>query len=283
MDFRLNGSIGLTVSPATATQPWEVEANLNTSLHQFQLDNQKLLSVKPLHKTFEIPKIQLDGSIIVNPSGIRPVNLVASLPHTKLRATGKIDFKTGYDLYVNGPARLEDLYQIAENDVRGKGTVNVRVHGVPPQVKVDIDADIKDGYYLGLNLGDVKGRITWDDDSDQLSFQNIQISKATTFYSLDGALDLGQTDTLNLGIQINRGNVQDVIQVFKNITTPLSWFPQTLSGPVSGAVRITGGIQFSQMQILANLNGKDWEYWASDLKKFNSKGAMIEARISSVS
>ena len=40
-------------------------------------------------------------------------------------------------------------------------------------------ADLKEAQYLGLALGELKGRITWDDGKDRLVFSKVDLKKKT--------------------------------------------------------------------------------------------------------
>src|SRR5207244_12393389 len=94
----------------------------------FRRDNQRLGQVKPRRRVLRVPRITLDGSVKIDPGGIRPDALV-QLPRTRFKVGGKIDLKTGYDFTATGPVNLADLGEIAENPIRGEGTLALHVHG----------------------------------------------------------------------------------------------------------------------------------------------------------
>jgi hypothetical protein len=279
LDFRISGTIGTLFIPPQKNKPWEVRADVNASLDSFLLDNQKYKRAKPVSTVFRIPKIKLSGPVVINSSEIRPVNLVVSLPHSSVSASGKIDFKTGYDIYGIGTLNLEDLNQIAENDIRGQGTIAVHVHGPAKSVLVDVDVDMKDAFYLNLFLGKFKGRIVWDDDPQYLVLNRIQITQGSTKISLDGKLDLGpNTDTVDLNIGVSEGDIKELTSVFRNFTQKLSWFPHDLSGPVNGDIRVSGGIQFAKLKIKSKLNGVNWERWGERFKTVSLVGGYDQGK-----
>jgi hypothetical protein len=272
LDTRLNGTAALSIQPPSREKGWEIQAKVDGSLDQFLLDNQKLNQTKKTTAIFKIPKINLNGEVLVDSSGLRPQGVWVSLPHSKLKATGKIDFVKGYDLLGTGTVTLSDIGQIAETDVRGQGTVNVHVHGPAAQVIADVDAELKDAVYLNLLFGDMKGRLTWDDDPSHLIFSKVSATKLSSTYEVEGMLDLSNADTIDLHAKVQQGNIQDFIQIFKNLTSNLSWFPQKLMGPMSGEVDITGGISLSKLQIIANVSGSNWDYWGERFKSVQLVG-----------
>ena len=272
LEFRLTGSTFLEFLPSTGKKSWEVRGELTTSLDQFQLDNQRYQMNKPLSAVFRIPKINLKGLVVVNSKGIYTSHLSVSLPHSSLSLNGKIDFQTGYDLQAVGNVNLGDLGEIAENAVRGEGAVTVVVKGPPERVVVDIGTDIQNAYYLNLSLGHVKGRLAWDDDPSRLIFGQVEIDKGGTLCSLNGALDLKSADAVNLDVQILRGDIHSLIEIFEYLVKPLSWFPSQLKGNVRGTLKVMGGLSFSSLQIISTLEGMNWDYYGERFRSVHLRG-----------
>ena len=296
LDFRATGDVQATFNPPTDSEDWSIQAKLGLGVAEFRLDNQRLGKDKPMHGVLKVPKIQLTGDVTVDPSGVAPdVNI--SLPNTKLHVVGTIGSQ-GYDLKGNGAINLKDIGEIAENPIQGTGTLEASVHGPSSRVFIDFDTDLKDAYYLNLELGDLKGRITWDDDPQYLIFKKVVCTKGRSTYIGDGMFDLGQKDTVDLKVSIPTGNIQDMTRVFDPITKALFWFPRSLNGPVTGDVKIFGGLGMDQLKIATRLNGTNWEfvgerfrtvtliggydrgkYYISDLRAIKNTGA-ISANIS---
>lgn len=272
MDFRINGKLDATFVPPTARQSWEVQADLSTFMDRFQLDNQRYLKNRPLKKVFDIRKLKLEGSVAINSSALKVNNVLLTLAHSKFKTYGKIDFKTGYDLFVNSSVNLEDVVQIAENDIHGAGTLNAHIRGPATHVFIDMDADLKDAKYLNLDLGNLKGRITWDDGPQFLIFSKIQLRRGETPYAVDGVLEFGQLDKVDMNVKVDQGNIQDFIQIFGFLTRDISWFPHELRGSLSGEMKVRGGLDLSALEILAHLNGRDWDYWGERFKSVHLSG-----------
>lgn len=291
LDLRLTGSVDATFRPkvllsgrgevqsdtqrSRAPSPlkddlkdesWQLEAVVDLIAEGFQLDNQRYLKKKPLSKVFQVPKVGLKGPLIVNKREFRPMNLVVSLPETRLSTTGKLDFKTGWDLYGTGPMNLADLNEIAENKSIGKGFVAVHVHGPASRTLVDLDADFKGASYLDLDLGDFKGRITWDDDPSYLIFHQILAKKNSTRYEVNGMVDVGLNDRVNLTAQVSQGDIQDFIVIFKKLVDQIGWFPKDLVGPVKGTIEVAGGLALDKLKVMATFNGQNWVRWNEKFK-----------------
>ena len=272
LDFRLNGIVQAAFIPGQSQKPWKLRVDLNSVLEEFQLDNQRHQQEKIMKIVFKIPKINLNGSLLVNEGGIQPIGLLVTLPHTKLRLDGKLDFKSGYDLLAHGNISLKDLGQIAENDIRGDGLLNLHVYGPSSSVLVDIDADLQEAYYLRLFLGGLKGRMTWDDDPSRLFFKGVEVAHQSTRFKVDGVLDVGKVEQVTLKVGFRDGNIQDLIQVFGNLTQSLDWFPQKLNGLVSGSIDLSGGLSYADLKVLTELEGTNWEYWNERFKTVHLVG-----------
>ena len=272
LDFRLNGETHLTFKPKDSGKSWEIHADLKNWLEDFQLDNQRYKKMIPVRPVFQIPKIFLDGQVVVDSTGIRANHLDISLPHSVLRTSGKFDFSKGYDLTALGNLELDDLGKISGNEIHGKGGANIHVHGLPVGVLVDVDLDVKGGQYLNLALGSILGRITWDDHNARLIFSKAHLKRGETEYSVNGTIDVGAADQINLDVQVPRGDIQDFIQIFGRLTQNLSWFPHSLNGPFEGALQVRGGLSFPKLVVTSEMEGKDWELYGEKFRTVHLVG-----------
>jgi autotransporter translocation and assembly factor TamB len=270
--FKASGPIEAWIAPPAAKRPFSLKAQLKLKIDDFLLDNQKLTQNRPQHRIFKIPTFSLEGPLVIDGTGIHPEGITLEVARTKLKLAGGIHFEKGFDLYGSGTANLADLGEVAENTIRGEGQVAVHVHGPAQRLMIDVDVDAKNAYYIHLNLGDIKGRITWDDDHNYLFLHKMSATKGATEYGVDGRLDLGKSDSIALKATIGKGNIQDFIQIFAELTQNLWWFPQSLSGPFTGELDIDGGIDLKELQILGRLNGNSWDLLGERFAKVTMLG-----------
>jgi hypothetical protein len=278
LDFRLSGPVDAVLVPATnaSGKNWSVQAKVAFEIQEFQLDNQVYQTERPLHRVFKVKKFNLSGPLSIDSEGLKVNNVLLSLDRTRLTVNGSVGPKNGYDLYGQGPANLADLGEIAENPVRGEGTLAVHTHGPASAVLVDVDTDLKDAFYLNLNLGDVRGRITWDDDPDNLIFSHVQAIKGETPYSLSGTVYLGAQDKIDLDADFPTGNIHDVSAIFDNLVRDVWWFPSSLSGVVQGKIKITGGVNLSRISILSEMTGSNWLLLGERFRKVSIRGGYVK-------
>ncbi|MGK5084970.1 translocation/assembly module TamB domain-containing protein [Bdellovibrionota bacterium FG-1] len=261
LDLRASGPVTIEFRPATDGDPWELEAKVALRVEDFQLDNQHLGKVKPLHKILHVPKISVEGNVIVDSNAIRTPSLTVSTGTSSFKGVGEVVFKAGYDLVFSGQANLQDVGQLAENDIRGTGSLVAHVHGPSSALLVDFDTDLKDAEYLKLRLGDLKGRLTWDDGHDHVILSKLIGHRGLTTYLGDGNIDLSEgKDTIEMEVKIPPGQIQDVIPVFDQLTSDLWWFPHALTGATHGEVKISGGVSMDRLVVQANLLGEEWAY-----------------------
>lgn len=275
LDLRVSGPVAATFRPAHGGKSWALDASVGLDIERFQLDNQKLYQSKPLFKILAVPKIRLDGDISIDRTAVHLTEVaVSSGPATAFSGGGKIDFKSGFDLSFVGSADLKDVGQIAENDIRGKGDIAVHVGGPLSSVMIDFEPEIEEVSYLRLHFGSLEGgKITWDDGTNRLLFSGIEAKRGNTSYAAEGVVDLGKgKDTIELGVRVPIGDVQDMMGVFDEMTQELWWYPRTLTGPLHGDARVTGGLSLDKLIVSARVNGSDWQQWGERFSAIQLQG-----------
>ena len=132
-----------------------------------------------------------------------------------------------------------------------------------------------------MAFGDLKGRITWDDDRNRVILTGIQAQRGETRYRGEGLIDLDKDkDTIALKIAFEDGELQDLLPVFAVLTDDLWWFPRSLAGEVSGAVTVDGGIRLNRLGVHAQVTGHDWLYLGERLKEVSLRGGYDKGRYS---
>jgi hypothetical protein len=274
IDARITGTLNANYTPAVSgAQPWGLKAGVDFAVEDFQLDNQRWGQEKPLKRVLKFHGLKLKGPVVLNASGANFDGFELDLARTKLMVMGSITQKNGFELTGQGPANLADFEELAQSPIAGEGSLKIHVHGLSSRVLIDFDTNVKQASYLHLKLGSLDGRITWDDDPSYLIFDHVKAVQGQTPYSVNGRLDLGTADTINLDVDIPpNGNIYDVTQLFDYFTKDLWWFPRTLSGPVEGSAKLTGGISMSQLMIATDLIGSGWDYLGERVRKVTLHG-----------
>lgn len=272
LDARFTGSAHVSLKLPSEGSAWQLQSHLKLKVEQFALDNQRLQKIKPLTTIFKAPLIELDGDMEVNSRQITFNQTVLSLPRTRLKGGGKIDFKTGFGLHFSGAARLEDLGQIAENQVRGDGSLDIHVTGPFARALVNVDADLQDVYYLKLHLGNLKGRIVWDDDPNELLLQHIQATQGKMHYNGDGRLVFALNDSVQIKVLVPDGNMTDLFTIIQDPTASLTWLPRSLKGTFQGGVDVSGGLKFSQLKLLTQVHATHLEYLGEKFRSAKIEG-----------
>ncbi len=275
IDARVSGKVGLTIG----RKPSWLRAALGLELADFQVDNQKLGKSRPLKRVLRVPKLRLEGSVHVDPSGLRAEELVLALPATRFTANGKLDFASGFDLRVAGPVDLADLGQLAENDIRGVGTLSAHLRGPRSRLMIDFEPALRSAEYLGLKFGDlVRGKISLDEDPMDLFFEGVQVERGGTRYAVGGKVALGDVEAIDLTALISRGDMSEFIPVFDRLTSGLWWFPSSLAGEMRGEVRVHGGLGLDALIVDGALEGSGWDYLGERISTVSLKGGYDRGR-----
>jgi translocation and assembly module TamB len=271
MDFKLSALVDVHYH---RDKSWSVKTKITEGMiDRFKLTNQRLGLTKPMRRVLDIQKLAIDEALLaIDPTGVTLENVNLRLPRSKLHATGKVDGKTGYDLKIQSQIDLEDFGILSENEIRGKGEMRTHVHGPSSRAFLDFDVDLKDALYLNLNLGSLKGRITWDDDPQHILFTNVALEKGRTSYRASGVLDVGKNDSAKLKFDITRGDLRDFVRIFDYLIKDLWWFPSALNGPMTGSIDVTGGLSLDDLKVSTNINGVSWEFYGERFKSVQFVG-----------
>lgn len=261
LDFRASGKVKVSLENLEKKKDLLVQTDLDLTIDNFILDNQKRDIKKPLTRVFSVPKLRLVGKSKIDDSAFTPEDMNLFIGESKLVVGGNIGFGSGYNLKARGDTfNLASIGSISDTKIIGAGKLDVHVHGPTEDVRIDIDADLKDTSYLNLNLGSLKGKISFLDARNQIEFTKVQLSQGTTQYIGNGLLDVGKIEKANLDFTITKGEFQDLTLIFDHLVKKISWYPTELSGFVSGEVQVRGGLSMSELIIKSDLKFKDAEY-----------------------
>lgn len=285
LGLRATGSIKATITPARHDiAQSRVALEYALKMPEFALDNQKIGKNRPLKRTVVTKELSVEGKAEIQPkTGVTLSDLRVSMPNIKFIGKGRIG-SGGTDIQVVGPVDLSDVRVLAESEIQGKGMVSFRVKTNESGAILDWDFDLSDAKYINLNFGDVKGKISLDEDKDYLSFENIRGKKGITAYSGEGAIDLDK-DKMGFKIDVGKGDIQDLMQIFDHLVSRVSWAPKGVQGETQGTISVSGGTGSDEMIVIADLRGDDWSWASERFRKVSlhggyDRGAFFADRVS---
>lgn len=265
---------------------FKLHANNDFYIKDFVFDNQKLNIKKPVKVLFAIPNLNLKSTTIVSNNGFILEKAEGKLPNSTFVASGKINSKDGFDLDINGNVNFKDLGKLGAFDIEGVGPLHWTVKGVKPDVMFTFEADMKEAKYLNLNLGNVKGKVIYDDNKEYLYFKNLFSNQGKIEATANGYIDLGNTDTIDINVKVPKGSVQDFAQMFSFfINKSLPWYPYELTGLLNGDIKVSGKTSMDQLVVLGDMNVSNINYQyelfkQGKLRAGYDKGAFVARNVS---
>ncbi len=261
----LNGQVDL----ATAKGRLEMKPDLD--IRGFQFTNQKYKINRPMFHILKPKETLKVKGLLALRSGTGKLEL--NQVHVDMRKThflgnGSISGKEGFDIHVKGDVDLAEMDQIAQVPIRGSGTLETHIRGSTKGVIIDFDSNLKNAEYVNVAIGELTGRVTYDQLADELRFSGIRAHQGKTFYSLqEGFVDLSDASEIRLPFTIHNGRVPDLDRMLHHYTHKISWYPHDLDGEVHGNVLIRGQTAFPKMVIEGKIEGVDWKYFGERSRK----------------
>ncbi|MBI3535879.1 MAG: hypothetical protein HY072_10395, partial [Deltaproteobacteria bacterium] len=265
-NFRASGPVHLIYKTnKKENEAWTLQSKIKLKLDEFQLDNQDYGKKKLLKRILNIQDVILVGDIQINSQGIQVKDLSLDLPKTHFQLGGGFNFTSGFDLTAVGNVHLQDVKHIAEIEIFGDGKLKTHVIGPLSGVAIHFEHELTDARYLNLNFGNINGKIIYDIGKSELKISQVEATKGATVYSVDGRVDF-KADKVDIKTKIQKGTVQDLVVVFEDLTKLVSWFPKKLIGKLKGSADIYGGLDLSQLEVLSQIEGEQWEYAGEKFK-----------------
>lgn len=278
LNFRFSGSSEVLVDTGVVNKRWSVQSKINFRIPNFQLDNQSLGRVKKLSRIVNVNNLQIVGDVFTDATGVSLQQVKLSLPNTQFLANGKIDFKTGYDLRVVGKTDLKDIETLAEVPIVGQGDLSATVKGPTSHVLIHFDTDLQKTEYLNLNLGSIKGRITYDDKDQFVAFDLVDVLQGRTRLKPAGRVHVGEKDQAALQFTFNNGTIEDLNQIFDRLSRDLWWFPRSVAGDASGTISVRGPLDINHLKVFGQLQGKIWDFYGEKFKDVTLNGGYDSGR-----
>lgn len=271
LDARWSGKMEFDFNPDRASKIWSLMAKVDLSAPSLVYDNQRMGQTKSYNAAVRVKEPRIFGSLSVDSNGIDVNGFTVALPHSKFEAIGKVDFKQGVDIRLNGPVDMDDVLLIAGNPIGGKGDLKTHVQVHEGKLLLEFQPQLAGARYLNLDLGDLTGIVRLDDDRSVVEFKDIAIKRKRTRYGGGGVIDIGR-DTIDMNFQVYEGNINDFIGVFQVMTSKLNWFPESLTGEFTSTIRVAGDLDFDRLSATGIIQGHDWDFQGERLSEVNFRG-----------
>lgn len=230
-----------------------------------------------MHGLLQTSAIKVQGQVSADAREFRADAVELQMANSKVQVQGKVDFETGYDLRGSGKVDLKDIGTLSEQPILGHGNLAVQVVGPAKNVLIHFDVDAQETEYLHLALGALKGRITWDDGTNQVLFPGAELSKGRTRYLGKGQIDAGDIEKIDLDFQVT-GDIEDLIQVFEYKRKTSVGFRTRSQVGIKGPITVRGGLDLASLKVLTSLQGWDWDYWGERLSTVSAAGGFDGGR-----
>lgn len=272
--FKVFGKLDADLTLPKDPTLWSLATSMSLSIRDFQLDNQHAGKPAPMRKLLDLKEIKLSGKTVINGKAVQIGPLEIGVGEkTRFHAeSGVIDFKKGFNVPINGPVDLSEIGILADRKIKGTGNLRTMLGGGIDTFKLIFDADLKDTDYLDLALGDVKGQIWYDDKLNVLGFDRMQVATGRTKISGGGKLYFENGGKIDLRFPVSEGTTQDLFSIFSEMTKTLSWLPRSMTGDLTGVVKISGGLDFETMEVESEVDGQNWDYLGERFKSVRFQG-----------
>lgn len=266
VEANLNGMIKASVALDKVGEKMRLRSlqlDPQLQIHDFHLNNQVYGKVRKRKDIIAVKQMDLAAQIKLQDGVATISNGSLTLPTGKIAVQGNVTDKNGWDL--KGSTDEIDLGKelghIAEIPATGAGALSIHVQGPADKVMLHFDVDLEDVKYVNFDLGSVFGRITYDDDKSILYLKKIEAVKNESQYTLDGLVDVGDTDKIDLQTHFSDTRPDDLFSIFAVQLKKLTWIPHGMTGLLQGDAHVGGGYN-------------DWE------KTLNVKATLSGAKLS---
>lgn len=241
----MNGSVEVAISINDKGQKPTVDGLRFLSkldLSKVQLTNQTWGKDRPRKVIFEIPRVKLEGKYTWAPFRFKVVEGILGLSTGDLVLSGHVDADTGWSLRGVGE-KIDigvDLGSVSGAPLAGVGGLGVYVQGTPDNIFFHFDMDMQNARYINLNLGEVKGRVSIDDDKSKVLFQNLKGVKEQGYYIANGEVDISDEEKLNFDVEFKDADIDGVLDLFRYQLKDVAWTPYGIRGVMSGRYTVRG-------------------------------------------
>lgn len=204
---------------------------------------------------------------------------VIDLPSSHLEVDGYVNKKEVRFSVIDGKIDLEDLGNISQIDIKGKGTLSVNVSGPPSETLINLKGKTKGFEVLGYRLGEATKDITIDLRDSTVFINDIDAKYGQTALSGSGSVNYENSD-IALGINAPMTNYNDLSQILHPVFSKLDFLPSDLEFTARVDADIYGKTKLNDLKIKSNVSFNDLTAYGEMLNHGSFKVGMAQQEVS---
>lgn len=176
----------------------------------------------------------------------------ATLPDSSVEVDGFVSAAGIRFSIVDAPFNLEDLGNLANLDVKGKGRLSLDVKGKGKDVSLGLSGKMDNFEILEYKLGTSDVNIVVELGSDQVVIQKLEGLYGSTPISVTGAVNYGNLD-IALGINSPGTNYHDISRILTPIFKKVDFLPEDINFNAKVDAAVFGKIRFPEMRVKSSI------------------------------
>ena len=207
-----------------------------------ELNNQVYGKKRPYNRIFRIQPFQVTGNVLLKNGEVTVSGGKIALQSGFLDVNGTVTQEKGFDL--KGSSQQVDIGaeagEISGIPVQGQGALSVQVLGKSDHVQIHFDVAQQKAKFVNFDFGRIEGRVTYDDKANLILIRNMNGRQEGAAYSVDGKVDIGGSDEIDLDATFTDSPPDDLFRIFDYQLRKLTWIPRGMTGAIRGKAKVGG-------------------------------------------
>lgn len=240
------------------------------SARDFQLkfsEKSKPLLENNLIKLSDFKVSVLDGEEVLVEGGL-------NIKNSKLSVNGKVSNKDNFLEFLakSDPVfDFKELGPISGVDIKGKGTIDLKVAGPDKDVRINFNAKMDDFGFLGFNLGNVSGQVDYEINKQTLYVHKLDASLNNSEITASGELFFGEKSNINFHILTPQITYQDSLLIYEPLVKDISWLKQKDDFEYLADYKITGPMDPKKLMVKGYFKGGESFFKGEEVSSFEGK------------
>lgn len=176
----------------------------------------------------------------------------AKLPNSQVEVDGFVS-KAGLKFsIIDAPFDLEDLGNLANLDVKGKGRLSLDVSGKGKNVTLNLTGKMNEFEVLEYKLGTADVNVAVELGSDNVIIHKMEGLYGSTPISVTGAVNYGSLD-IALGINSPSTNYHDLSRILTPIFRKVDFLPEDINFNAKVDASVYGKVRFPELQVKSSI------------------------------